>query len=441
MRRIETEDDLDALHGEAESRSLEIKGIDPEKRELKKTEDIVKTVQGILNGVEEGGHIIIGLLENSDGEVDKGKKCPISFPCSIKGMNFQPKSYDEYRMHIYKMVRDNTHGYQEGMCTVRQIKAQGGGSFIVIEVRQSPWRPHRHNNGRCYIRRDGYNDEMTPDEQEFAIAEKHKRLIDEGYVSGAPRPRGVTPDSVAPTCQVPTTPKTEEGGPTFPEPGKPFVKLIPFGERGNARDITLLEGAQEFLKIVPSQPFPEMKNFKIKELMREQGSSLGPFGRWQSSWTEINTYGAVSFQQSAADETVAYNLTQVFKNGEILGVDAFLLNAERMQEFSGTSFPYIPTLALEDDFRSGLGQYLQFAKNKLNLPLPITFVAGLRGVEEYTLAVNPSRFFKKFVGNAVDNTIQYAGNVQDYNSSVNDLLLPFFEMIWESCGVPRPTDF
>lgn len=431
MQKLEKESDFDALHGEIESRTLEIKGVDQKTNELLiKTEEIVKTVQGILNGIEEDGQIILGLSENANQEVDKNKKTPLHFPCSIKDQKFQPKNFAQYRDHIYKMIKDNTNNYVEGLVNVRRIPATAGGEYIVIEVKQSKWRPHRHTNGRCYIRRDGFTEEMTPAEQEFESLEKHKRLQAEGYI---PSNSG---------SQAETAPRRIEiSALFFPEPGKPFVTLLPFGQRREARDIHLAEGAREFLHLRPTTNVKQQKGVELRDLMKSQDLPLGPFGRWTSSWPEMNKEGAVTFQQSAVDETIAYNLTQVFTNSEILGIDAFLLNAERLMERGGSSFPYIPTSALEEDFEAALTNYLRFAEKKLQLPLRIKFVAGVTGVKGYALAVPSSVSFEQYIGNIVEDEITYVGTIEDYNVSVGKVLQPFFEKIWETAGVKRPSNF
>lgn len=113
MCPISTEEGLDALDGLVESATLEIKGVH-EDGCLKKTEKLVEAIQGFLNGAESLGHIIIGLHENKNQEVDIQKKCPVTFPAKIKDMDFEPESFAAYRDHLMKMLRSGTEISRRG---------------------------------------------------------------------------------------------------------------------------------------------------------------------------------------------------------------------------------------------------------------------------------------------------------------------------------------
>ncbi len=47
-------------------------------------------------------------------------------------------------------------------------------------------------------------------------------------------------------------------------------------------------------------------------------------------------------------------------------------------------------------------------------------------------------FGDRFGGHVFENNIIHEGTITDYNVKVTDILRPFFEYIWEECGLERP---
>lgn len=417
-----TEQDIDGLQGHLESDILEIKCVRPDKK-LKKTEDMVRTIQGMMNGAAPVAHIILGLGENERHEVDLSKKTPVQFPIEIDGMNYVPASFTDYRDHVLKMVRTTTHGYHEGLCKMTTVPASSGGVFIVIEVKQSEYRPHRNpSTSRCYIRRaEGVTDVMGPDEQELEIAEKRRRL---GGLPATP----ISVERVSGGSEI-------EG---FLHSGKPLAVLMPFGDREGSREIVLMPGSESYLILKP--PKGKEREWSLSELfgLVRSPSPVTPFGRWTGSWTERNEYGVMVFQESSKDDGVALSLTQVCRNGELYGIDRVLLNAERLKEFAGSDFPYVPMGAIEDIFVRSLREYLAFFRSKLRYEPPFNFEAGVRGVKGYALAVPVQAFGSRFAGDLKVPNVEYKATIVDFDEDAGSLLKPFFEKLWSEAGVERP---
>jgi hypothetical protein len=112
----------------------------------------------------------------------------------------------------------------------------------------------------------------------------------------------------------------------------------------------------------------------------------------------------------------------LFRNQEIWGVDK--------GELSGQ---YVPSGAVEELFRETLKNYLEFAKHKLQLALPLRLIVGLSNVEHFQITVSS----RDVAGRCVEKEIVYEGEIKDFEASVDDLLLPFFHKIWEACGLDR----
>ncbi|MDR3448232.1 MAG: hypothetical protein P4M15_00510 [Alphaproteobacteria bacterium] len=340
-------------------------------------------------------------------------------------MDFEPESFAAYRDHLMKMVRSGTENLTEGLCKVNRIKSRDGkGDFIVIEISQSVLRPHRNTNGHYYVRRtEGRTDRMSTVEVEAEILKKEIRLQ---------------------TLRSSLTPKkNEEPGQSFKDNpfrgDKPIATLIPFGNREKAREIKLIPGAEEFLWLVPKQGGRQWSATELKELIY-QNAHLAPFGRWTNSWHERNEFGAVVFQESAVDPGLAFNLSQVFVDGKLLGIDRFMLNAEHLKQFSGSETPYIPSVAFEEDFENGLRNFIDFMARTLGILPPYEFRAGIAGIKGYAMAVK-NFGGSAFRGNFLNDEIHCDGVIDNVDIDVHVKLLPFFEHVWLECGLKRPRDF
>jgi len=77
----------------------------------------------------------------------------------------------------------------------------------------------------------------------------------------------------------------------------------------------------------------------------------------------------------------------------------------------------------------------------LELPLPLKFIVGATKVENYRMAAPNGTSFpglQKFGGRVVEDHIVYEGTITNFDSDPKVLLRPFFENIWEECGLKRP---
>jgi hypothetical protein len=229
-----------------------------------------------------------------------------------------------------------------------------------------------------------------------------------------------------------TLPKWQSS--SFLEDGKLLATLVPFGQRHRATDIIWYNGSQAFLRLIPTKPTPEKSPFQLQKLAREDRHHLMPFGQVHGLWTERNQYGAVVFDaQDQERQSSAHGISQVFKNGEIWGISADLLN-------TGDDVNSIPSTSLEGQFESTLQNYLWFAQHGLGLDVPLKFVASLSAVTSFTMGL-PPRYFERFGGHVVEDEIIYDGIIDDYATPVQTLLLPFFKQVWEACGIERPNWF
>lgn len=83
-----------------------------------------------------------------------------------------------------------------------------------------------------------------------------------------------------------------------------------------------------------------------------------------------------------------------------------------------------------------LANYLQFARDLLNLSVPLQIEAGLVGVKGYAIALEHGRH-----GKILEQNVIWRSNISSYDEAPNEILRPFFHLFWAKCGVQRPVDF
>lgn len=222
---------------------------------------------------------------------------------------------------------------------------------------------------------------------------------------------------------------------TFLEKGEPFAQIHLF--HGPEETIYLPDVERLFLRIIPSAPVDQIMTTKAALDMAKKGN-LSPMGEHPGGTYGRNRFGAFVCNHN---EGKVLNLTQLFKNGELWGINAYCIDKKLLVDRAKIDFGFFPCVALEDCFISSLANYLQFSKNVLKLPLPIRFIAGATNVKGYRMTAPTGMHFggfEKFAGSVVEQHITYDGKIENYDEKVTDILRPFFNHIWEECGLDRP---
>jgi hypothetical protein len=134
------------------------------------------------------------------------------------------------------------------------------------------------------------------------------------------------------------------------------------------------------------------------------------------------------------------NITQLFLTGELWGIDAYAIDKDCVMKRSKVDFGYFPCVDLEKAFIYTLANYLKFASEALKLQLPLRFIAGATDVKGYRMS-SPQGFnfiSGRFDGHVLADKIVHEGTITNYSVKASDILRPFFEYVWEECGLERP---
>ncbi|MFI5330802.1 MAG: hypothetical protein ACHQ2F_07175 [Desulfobaccales bacterium] len=220
---------------------------------------------------------------------------------------------------------------------------------------------------------------------------------------------------------------------TFLQPGETFIDPL----RPGTQPLTLPDVQRLFLHIIPQKPVDSITSSKIALDLAQTGN-LFPMGRGEIAQAfGRNKYGAFACIKRDGE---ILNLTQLFKSGELWGIDAVSINKNTLMEHWEVDFGFFPSGAFEKLFVLTLSHYLKFAKEILKLPVPLKFTAGATDVLGYRMVVSLGVGYD-FSGGVVLDHITFEGMIEDYSKDPHIILRPFFEHVWEECGLKRPDEY
>ena len=173
-------------------------------------------------------------------------------------------------------------------------------------------------------------------------------------------------------------------------------------------------------------------------VLRIAHDSLHPLASSRADgWSYGRTrFGAGAFVSSREESSTALTASHLARNGSLHGIDRYHL---RVSSLKPNLRPYIPTGAVEEVLLVGLENFLSVAKHQLHLEPPIDIVVGLEGVQDYRLAVDHTLFDEGFTGRILAENVETQFVIDSYNKDPFELLLPFFEQIYDAAGRKRPS--
>lgn len=399
---IQTETDIDTFHGSSESKTLEFK------RQPVKSDKLVQHIQGGMNGTEASLTIIFGVDEDSQGRMDANTKSAIQFPLSIAGAKSPFDGFDDYRLHLINMLYSNTENFRDGLINIREVALSNGGALIVIDVWQSEDRPHQNTKDhRFYIRGDGQTRPMSSAD------------LRKSYGIGGNEPE------------------------QFPLP-------LPFGPGNVIADvkgdwavggdeIILIEGDMTMtLRLIPRNNQNHWSSTELRKLKEAWGESIPTLGRWQSGSYARNEHGFVMYGLMNNQPSKTSTITQLFKNGEIASIESFVPS-----DPAGKGI--IPSGYVVDRYIATLFGVLNCMINALKIDPPYAVVCSLDRIKGNRLAISNMNYSEQCVESLIESMIEIddsdisrifgSGSGREYIHECRITLAPFFEEIWDACGI------
>jgi hypothetical protein len=191
------------------------------------------------------------------------------------------------------------------------------------------------------------------------------------------------------------------------------------------------EGGKAWLRLYPTFAVPPI-NSELEARQLAINGNLQPFGRVRSCGFDRNVFGALVFE--SPEDKKLFHFTQLFLSREIWGVDAKSVNADCiLYRFENQPGAYIANGYVENCFVNALRNYLAFARDHLKLPIPLRVEAGLVGIKGYPITVSSFNI----AGKSLRDSISWQAEVSSYDKPAWEILEPFFDRVWDNCGIQR----
>jgi hypothetical protein len=183
------------------------------------------------------------------------------------------------------------------------------------------------------------------------------------------------------------------------------------------------------LHIIPFSAFDPAARFDVSSLASDI-SRLAPITPSSFSYRH-NFDGFLTYAQFSSSAS-AHSYLQIFRNGSVEAVDAFLLKSS-----SGK----IPSEAYEKDLLNALPRFLSIQK-QLGVEPSLLIMLSLLGVSGYTMAVDHSRFRWSDI-HPIDRDALLVPEVvvESFECELAEVMRPIFDAIWNAAGWPQSMNY
>lgn len=190
-------------------------------------------------------------------------------------------------------------------------------------------------------------------------------------------------------------------------------------------------GPSAWLRVLPTKPL-DLSRAKLRAIVEQSPMPLEPFGDAQVRHRCVNQYGMIvlGFDGEVA-ETHATRLTQVFRTGEIWGLNKQLIESPSATPRQRFLIPW-PDLAVL--FERGLQSYLSFARQTLRLELPLIVTAGLAMVNDAVLVRKRHGYTGPETTRCMERSIHRQWTIESFDIEPNQIFRDLYAAIWDACG-------
>jgi hypothetical protein len=213
----------------------------------------------------------------------------------------------------------------------------------------------------------------------------------------------------------------------------PNERLAPIMDIGGATDRAYSTGYGPafYLRVIPTVALarPLAGDVLDQKAVRLTALTLNGGG-----YRAKNDHGAVNTYPRVGDSLQLESFTQVFRNGELWGVNTDILHQGSLRK------PFIiPWKAIEATLYVNLRNYVDFTEQHLGVLPPYTVEVGITGVKNRTLTSPDPRNHVLQVGEMYENDVVLRRIVRDTQQpTLNAFLLEFFEAVYRQTGHERP---
>ena len=213
---------------------------------------------------------------------------------------------------------------------------------------------------------------------------------------------------------------------------------MPATTRTPERTLRLKPGQRLFLRMIPLKPLTTIRSATHALDMLLQGGVRPPCITVTAPVYGRNRYGA--FVAEHHNDRIEC-MTQLFLSGELWGIDCFTVWREAIAEYCRVSFGFFDCGSVERVFADTLTSYLAFSASRLRASPPVRVMAGATGVAGYRMSAPHGTQFgglESYSGYAVQDSITWTTDLDSLEVPARQVLLPFFQHVWDECGLKRP---
>lgn len=201
--------------------------------------------------------------------------------------------------------------------------------------------------------------------------------------------------------------------------------------------VPLDETPKIVLHIIPFGVFDPAAKFDVASLARDTGRLQPIYSR---GWNHRHNFDGFLTYAPLPESGTAHSYLQIFRNGSIEAVEAYLLRPRDDQR-------RIPSVTFEGELFDSLVRFLAIQK-QLGVEPPLFIMLSLLGVSGYTMAVDPSRFpdalhFPWGEARSIDRDALLLPEivVEDFECDPAEVMRPVFDAIWNAAGWPRSMNY
>lgn len=204
----------------------------------------------------------------------------------------------------------------------------------------------------------------------------------------------------------------------------------------SAASFSVQDGPLLYLRMSPSKQVKILSFPDVLDAVKQ--GHLQPFtSSWSSQNTEVNSFGAIAYN-AIEDENRILNATQLFRNGELWGFNAYLpMPMQKPDEAP----PGMWAREMETVYIQSLQMYVGFLQAQLKCEPPFEIEAGLSAARKLSLYVSngqTTRVTGPFLTDEVSVRERLCTATKE---DIDRALLKIFEGFFEAVGERRPQGF
>ena len=196
--------------------------------------------------------------------------------------------------------------------------------------------------------------------------------------------------------------------------------------------VPLPQSPLSILHLVPVASFLNPPNVDVLDFL-DGRVFLPPMGASGYN-SRLNIDGYVSYQGGKLPDDEQFNYAQIFRNGIVEGVDAFILSGHDEKD------NFIPSIALEEDLLQGARQYFK-AYKAIGISGPVIVMLSLLNVRGFYMHAGNRMMSRTIHRIEKKNLLLPDVIVEDIETPVESSFRPVFDLVWQGCGFRRSFNY